>query len=108
MHQLSRQLHYQGGSQGNTQRQPRWAGAITATKSEHSNRLQPKFGHMVLSAGDRPLELLAVPSVAPAAELHAIQVDGKHLGELVEFCGRSGAACRAAPGRVRGVSRVVF
>ena len=80
--------------------------AITATKQERSNRLQPKYGHMVLSAVDRPLELLEVPTVAPAADLHAIEVDDKNLEELLELLGRSGAACRAALGMVEGVSHV--
>ena len=82
--------------------------AVKAIKQERSNRLQPKYGHMALSAVDRPLELLEVPTVAPAADLHAIQVDGKHLGELREFLGRTGAAYRAALGKQRGVSRVIF
>ena len=106
--QLSRQIHHQGTDSAPMQGRPRWAVAITATKEERSNRLQPKYGHLVLSAVDRPLEKLEVPIVAPASDLHAIQVDGRHLGELNEYLGKSGAACRATLGKPRGASRVVF
>ena len=47
---------------------------------------------MVLLEVDKPLQLPAVQTVVPAADLHAIRVDNRSLEEVIKFLGTTGAS----------------
>ena len=57
----SRQVYFEPQEERGKQMALKGASATNATRQVRENKLQPRYGHLVLSAVDKPLEPLTVP-----------------------------------------------